>query len=873
MNIDLRNDSQSNEKKWNNTPLTSEELLTFESNQSKSKEISKQSEIESQLWMIELYKKESPQYQIDWYIIHDIQQWDTLSKITQEYYGNIEVWKLLSEITGVEEKILIWNPVILPSELSKEYPLKQERLQEVFQEQLKQIDKTLKQLDEINWNLRFWENNQIDIGRLNIYTEISREDIWELSVNNLKLFDRLNRFLEAWGWFSDIDEELIIYYLSTKEKKLQKLQEIKPLDELDNHTQFYHEIEAQVKQIEKKLSQFNLRDEASLENLNNEQKLELEYLTIKYEFFKTIQMDYLSSIYTDWWLIDMRYAKNYAESMERNPFNNDSTFLTDITDFLSDINGLRWMWVRWMTLWGELLKHKLRKELYHPNESIDGNHEAYLRKIIWEEVNIISIKEIFASSWLSIEALWVWITEWMIDIYVAYATIVLTPEQLVKDVKKLPYLISEFYNNFSEYYEQAKEYIANNPDDAALNGVYWIWYIASMIFFSNFLPWVPNVVSILAVISGRWIWKWWKMVMKSYFTIQTKRLGKKEKHIVNERDSLSVQNIMKSERFLKERNLDVKKHDFNREMKEWLLKEEKYFQDSPNQLKEIYKIKQKIEKSERRQKNNKSDGDNQEQIFTEDDIWIFKRYVDYSAKNMEERVLSFLEKEKVRYSGEAEKVNIRIQGYNELMSHLNRVSKNMDRQIKEITDKASTLTERWIWNTQDVIQYGSLAVKYGTLFSVLNATLENFMLDEYGGEILEVTKWVLSQEFEKIRESWKRSRDVIKWDIYRQIQKHIQGWGLKVNEFNLWRLDHLIKNEDLILPEKEIAEWDREMKVALNIVSAVELFLRKLQWADADVIDGKIIWNTIVDKLMIKFFDVKVNIVVEDEKLEPSTTK
>jgi hypothetical protein len=55
-------------------------------------------------------------------------------------------------------------------------------------------------------------------------------------------------------------------------------------------------------------------------------------------------------------------------------------------------------------------------------------------------------------------------------------------------------------------------------------------------------------------------------------------------------------------------------------MKEWLLKEEKYFQDSPNQLKEIYKIKQKIEKSERRQKNNKSDGDNQEQIFTEDDI-------------------------------------------------------------------------------------------------------------------------------------------------------------------------------------------------------------------------------------------------------------
>ena len=82
----------------------------------------------------------------------------------------------------------------------------------------------------------------------------------------------------------------------------------------------------------------------------------------------------------------------------------------------------------------------------------------------------------------------------------------------------------------------------------------------------------------------------------------------------------SVQNIMKSERFLKERNLDVKKHDFNREMKEWLLKEEKYFQDSPNQLKEIYKIKQKIEKSERRQKNNKSDGDNQEQIFTEDDI-------------------------------------------------------------------------------------------------------------------------------------------------------------------------------------------------------------------------------------------------------------
>ena len=60
----------------------------------------------------------------------------------------------------------------------------------------------------------------------------------------------------------------------------------------------------------------------------------------------------------------------------------------------------------------------------------------------------------------------------MIDIYIAYAMIVLTPEQLVKDIKKLPYLISEFYNNFSEYYKQALEYMKANPDDTALNGAY-----------------------------------------------------------------------------------------------------------------------------------------------------------------------------------------------------------------------------------------------------------------------------------------------------------------------------------------------------------------------------------------------------------------
>jgi hypothetical protein len=57
----------------------------------------------------------------------------------------------------------------------------------------------------------------------------------------------------------------------------------------------------------------------------------------------------------------------------------------------------------------------------------------------------------------------------MIDIYIAYATVALTPEQLVKDIKNLPYLISEFFSNIDEYIKQAWEYVKTNPDDALLN--------------------------------------------------------------------------------------------------------------------------------------------------------------------------------------------------------------------------------------------------------------------------------------------------------------------------------------------------------------------------------------------------------------------
>jgi hypothetical protein len=71
------------------------------------------------------------------------------------------------------------------------------------------------------------------------------------------------------------------------------------LEETEKDTKFYRAIEIQLQEIEKKLSEYNFQDESSIENLSNEEKLKLEELTIKYEFYKTIQIDYLTSIYTD----------------------------------------------------------------------------------------------------------------------------------------------------------------------------------------------------------------------------------------------------------------------------------------------------------------------------------------------------------------------------------------------------------------------------------------------------------------------------------------------------------------------------------------------------------------------------------------------
>jgi hypothetical protein len=215
-----------------------------------------------------------------------------------------------------------------------------------------------------------------------------------------------------------------------------------------------------------------------------------------------------------------------------------------------------------------------------------------------------------------------------------------------------------------------------------------------------------------------------------------------------------------------------------------------------------------------------------------------------------------------KYSYLSKSLSNKIRNIEDWMKKLQWDIKSLDTKVKEISEKWAYVSERTAWHTQDAMQYGNLAVKFWTLYSVLNATLENFMLDEYGGEILNITKWVLSQEFEKIRENWKRSRDMVIWDIYRQIQKRIEWWGVKLNEFHLWRLKYLLENEHLIKPEKEIPEWDREMRVALNVVSAVELFLRKWEnWVDVEIIDGKEVWITVVDKLMDKHFDVERNLI------------
>jgi hypothetical protein len=59
----------------------------------------------------------------------------------------------------------------------KTLTLEQQEHFKILKEELKQINKVLKNLDEINWNLRPWQNQEIDSLRTQIYQDIQQKNL------------------------------------------------------------------------------------------------------------------------------------------------------------------------------------------------------------------------------------------------------------------------------------------------------------------------------------------------------------------------------------------------------------------------------------------------------------------------------------------------------------------------------------------------------------------------------------------------------------------------------------------------------------------------------------------------------------------------
>ena len=129
MNIDTRNFSE-NTKEKENTPLMQEDFFQFESKQERICEIRQEWDSETLFSQIESYNmiQEFTLWKVEYCsrdgIEYIVKSWDSLTKICQEYYGDMQVAYDIMEMYWVSDSLWIWQKLFLPKQIW-EYRLKE----------------------------------------------------------------------------------------------------------------------------------------------------------------------------------------------------------------------------------------------------------------------------------------------------------------------------------------------------------------------------------------------------------------------------------------------------------------------------------------------------------------------------------------------------------------------------------------------------------------------------------------------------------------------------------------------------------------------------------------------------------------------------
>ena len=329
MNIDTRNFSENTQEK-ENTPLMQEDFFQFESKQERICEIRQEWDSETLFYQIESYNmiQEFTLWKVEYCsrdgIEYIVKSWDSLTKICQEYYGDMQVAYDIMEMYWVSDSLWIWQKLFLPKQIW-EYRLKekgnavssQTEIQDSYREEnntqtLNKIDNLISQFNEIDsqYNFFLWmldeDGNFASIKSLKDKMEflyqglLKEENEWIVPE-----WSEIRKYVEyyfqdskVWDFFQiDYDEEILLLLAKTKRLIIEKSQ----ISEEAFEKIEYKELQERIKILQNETQQLKIQIK---DYHSQEQIIEKKYLDAKLRYLEELKNDYIKDIYVEWLLID-----------------------------------------------------------------------------------------------------------------------------------------------------------------------------------------------------------------------------------------------------------------------------------------------------------------------------------------------------------------------------------------------------------------------------------------------------------------------------------------------------------------------------------------------------------------------------------------
>ena len=530
MNIDTRNFSENTQEK-ENTPLMQEDFFQFESKQEKICEIRQEWDSETLFSQIESYNmiQEFTLWKVEYCsrdgIEYIVKSWDSLTKICQEYYGDMQVAYDIMEMYWVSDSLWIWQKLFLPKQIW-EYRLKekgnavssQTEIQDSYREEnntqtLNKIDNLISQFNEIDsqYNFFLWmldeDGNFASIKSLKDKREflyqglLKEENEWIVPE-----WSEIRKYVEyyfqdskVWDFFQiDYDEEILLLLAKTKRWIIEKSQ----ISEEAFEKIEYKELQERIKILQNETQQLKIQIK---DYPSQEQIIEKKYLDAKLRYLEELKNDYIKDIYVEWLWIDRSTLRSQIELSD---MNYDKSLWWFILFAWDNINKLRWYSLNKARLYWELIKIENKRMFYNPSSDLQWYVENWIQSLRWNKYFDMRL------SYQLVNAIITWVLDLVVDMSVAVSTVVLRPELVAKDIKNLSAIVDNILQSLSlELFKDIKNYYVKDTYNAIPSTFYMSAYFYSMIKIpaSNIIPMPPNLVSYSTKLSAWVTWHWLKL--------------------------------------------------------------------------------------------------------------------------------------------------------------------------------------------------------------------------------------------------------------------------------------------------------------------------------------------------------------------------